>query len=134
MARGVDAVTERQYAMDIKRKAKALGVWRDEFERTQRRLARLYARIDRLEEEFAEEGAQLVIEYTNKGGATNRVKNPYVTEIDFLYEQAIIYERELGLTAAALKKINEAALHPAKDESPMAGLLELVQSRGTRAG
>lgn len=118
-------MTERQYMMDIKRKCAALGVWRDEFERTQRRLAKLYARIDKLEGEFQERGAQLVVEYTNKGGATNYVKNPYVTEIDFLYEQAIVYERELGLTAAALKKINESALH-AKEESPMAGLLRLV--------
>ena len=120
-------MTERQYAMDIKRKARALGVWRDEFERTQKRLARLYARIDKLESEFEAEGAELVIEYTNKICVTNRVKNPYVAEIDFLYEQAIIYERELGLTAAALKKINESALH-AKEESPIVGMLRLVNA------
>lgn len=122
-------MTERQYAMEIKRNAKALGVWRDEFERTQKRLARLYARIDRLEQEFEEEGAELVIEYTNKAGAINRVKNPYVAEIDFLYEQAIIYERELGLTPAALKKINATALHTSKDDSPMAGMFKLVGGR-----
>lgn len=119
-------MTVRQYEMDIKRKAKALGTWRDEFERTQRRLAKLYHRLDTLEAEFEAEGAQLVIEYTNKSGATNQVKNPYVAEIDFLYGQAIIYERELGLTAAALKKIDEEALHPAK-ASPLSGMLTVLQ-------
>lgn len=118
-------MTERQYMMDIKRKCTALGVWRDEFERTQRRLAKIYVRIDEIETAYEESGRFPVITHTNKLGATNIMRNPYIAELDLLYEQALTYERELGLTAAALRKINESALH-AREESPLAGMLRLV--------
>ena len=45
-------MTERGYQLDIKRKCEALGVWRTEFERTQKRLAKIYTRIDRVEALF----------------------------------------------------------------------------------
>lgn len=119
-------MTERQYMMGIKRKCEALGVWKKEFEQVQRRLARIYARIDRLEAEWEAEGGRLVVEHTNKAGATNAMKNPYVAEIDFLYDQALFYEKEMGLTPAALKKIKEGAMR-AKGESPMNGMMRVLK-------
>ena len=121
-------MTERQYTMDIKRKCTALGVWRDEFERTQRRLAKIYTRIDGVEKLYEESGGEPVITVTNNKGHENTMRNPIIAELDILYEQAMQHERELGLTAAALRKINESALH-AKEESPLAGVLSLIQGR-----
>ena len=118
-------MTERQYNMDIKRKCTALGVWRDEFERTQRRLAKVYVRIDQVEGQYEKSGGAPIVEHVNNKGHENAMRNPLLAELDILYEQALTYERELGLTASALRKINESALHT-KDESPMAGLLKLV--------
>lgn len=118
-------MTERQYLIDIKRKCKALETWRDEFERTQRRLAKIYVRIDAVEKLFADSGAEFVIEHTNNKGQTNAARNPYIQELDLLYEQALTYERELGLTAAALRKINEAALKT-KETSPMADVFRMI--------
>ena len=119
-------MTERQYMMDIKRKCQALGVWREEFERTQRRLARIYTRIDAVEELFAGSGGQFVVKHKNNKGETNAARNPYIAEIDILYEQALTCERELGLTAAALKRINEGALH-AREDSPLAEMAKVLK-------
>lgn len=119
-------MTERQYQMDIKRKCAALGVWRDEFERTQRRLAKVYMRIDAVEQLFTESGSAYVVEYTNNKGQTNAARSPYIAELDILYEQALTCERELGLTAAALRRINEGALH-ARESSPLEDLKKVLK-------
>lgn len=121
-------MTERQYNMDIKRKCTALGTWRDEFERTQRRLAKIYTRIDHVEAQYEKSGSVPVVRVTNNKGHENAMRNPYIAELDILYDQALQYERELGLTAAALRKINESALH-AKEQSPLAGVLNLINNR-----
>jgi len=54
------------------------------------------------------------------------VRNPLLAEIDILYEQALTCERELGLTAAALRRINEGALH-AREESPMERMAKVLK-------
>ena len=114
--------------MDIKRKCTALGVWRDEFERTQRRLAKIYTRIDYVEGQYEKSGSAPIVKVTNNKGHENTMRNPFIAELDLLYDQALQYERELGLTAAALRKINESALH-AREESPLAGVLKLMTNR-----
>ena len=107
-------MTERRYLTDIKRKCSALGVWRDEFERTQKRLAKIYVRIDEVERQFEESGGAAVVLYANNKGKENERRNPYLAELDILYDQALTYEKELGLTAAALRRLNEEALRPKK--------------------
>lgn len=111
-------MTERGYQTDIRRKCEALGVWRNEFDRTLKRLAKIYTRIDTVEELFIKNGSQFLVAHKNNKGETNLIRNPYIAELDLLYEQALTYEKELGLTAAALKKINETALH-AREASPL---------------
>ena len=117
-------LTENGYAQDIKRKCEALDVWRPEFERSQRRLAKIYVRIDEVEDAFERSGGKAVIKMT-KGGAEKPARNPYIVELDLLYDQALTYERELGLTAAALKKINESALKT-RAGSPMDELAKVL--------
>lgn len=119
-------MTENGYARDIRKKCEALGVWRDEFDRTLRRLAKIYTRIDAVEELFKKSGGAFIVKHTNKAGAENAMRNPYIAELDILYDQALTYERELGITAAALKKINESALK-AKEDSPLAELGKILK-------
>ena len=45
-----------------------------------------------------------------KNGATNLEQNPLIRLINDLNRDALTYWKELGLTAASLKKINEAAI------------------------
>lgn len=118
-------MTERSYLNDIKRKCVALGVWRDEFERVQKRLAKVYVRIDDVEAKYTGSGSQPVITHKNNKGSENIMRNPFLVELDTLYDQALAYEKELGLTAAALKKINESALH-ARESSPLAGVFKVL--------
>ena len=73
----------------------------------------------------AEAAEAAVVNYVNNKGKENDRRNPYIAELDTLYDQALTYERELGLTAAALKKINETALH-AREESPLAGVFKVL--------
>ena len=117
--------TERQYLADIKKRCEMLGTWRDEFDATRRRLAKIYARLDAVEDQYIREGEEVLVEKEGSQGQVNRVVNPLLTEIEKLSDQALTHEKELGLTAAALKKINEDALH-AKAASPLAGLEKLL--------
>ena len=52
----------------------------------------------------------VVIEYTNKGGSTNHVQNPLLKLANELNRDALTYWKELGLTPAGLKRLNEKAL------------------------
>ena len=95
---------------DIIRRMKAVGTYKDEYIPTVDRLAMLYIHREEIEKQFRESGGSAVIEYTNKAGATNPAKNPYLAARDEVYSQLLAHERELGLTPVGLKKINDAAV------------------------
>ena len=59
-------------------------------------------------------GAQPVLEYTNKAGATNLSKNPLLVLWDELNKSALSFWRDLGLTPAGLRKIDETAMKQQK--------------------
>lgn len=107
-------MTEPEYAEQITSRCESLGTWREEFASTRTRLAKIYVRIDVVEAEYERTGAHPIVTHTNKAGAKNAARNPFLVELDTLYDQALTYERELGLTPAALRKINEDALKPRK--------------------
>lgn len=111
-------LSERAYLQDIKAKCTRLGIWKDEYERAQRRLAKIYVRIDVIESEYEESDTGAVVIHTNKAGKDNAAKNPYLAVLENLYTQALSHERELGLTAAALRKLTDANLK-AEEESPL---------------
>lgn len=117
-------MTEKGYRQDIIKKCRALGTWRDEFARTCARLAAIYARLDAVEDVYVSSGGDPVVKYTNAKGGENLVRNPYLVELDGLYMQALTYEKELGLTAASLKKINESALSQEHKKSALEAALE----------
>ena len=72
--------------------------------------------------EFEESGGTTMIPYTNKNGSTNLVKNPVLIMWNELTKTALAYRRELGLTPAGIKKLNEQALQE-KKRSPLAAAL-----------
>ncbi len=73
-------------------------------------LADILARRDEALKLYKQEGGQPVIEYTNKGGSTNYVQNPLLKLANELNRDALTYWKELGLTPAGLKRLNEKAL------------------------
>lgn len=68
-------------------------------------LADIMERRDVVFTQFIETGGNAVIKHTNKGGATNLVKNPLIIMWDDLNKSALAYWRDLGLTPSGLKKI-----------------------------
>ncbi len=98
------------YIADIEARMQAVGTWRPEFAPVVERLAVLYAERDHIEQLYAEDGSEPVVTHINKAGAANRVKNPFLAARDEVYSQLLAHERELGLTPAALKKLNEAKM------------------------
>jgi hypothetical protein len=97
----------------------AAGTWREWFTDVIDTLAAILERRDALEELFAEEGGEVMIEHTNKAGATNYEQNPILRMINDLNRDALAYWRDLGLTPAGLKKLNEEALKAEKAGSAL---------------
>lgn len=55
--------------------------------------------------EFERMGGQPVITYTNKGGKSNPVKNPFLVLWGEMNTSALAYWRELGLTPSSYRKM-----------------------------
>ncbi len=89
-----------------------LGTYRPQFDVSIEVLARtltdIEANLDEWEAQSKEQGythRQMVIEFTNKSGATNLMKNPYYMNDLQLKESAMKYFKELGFTPNALNKL-----------------------------
>lgn len=118
--------TEKGFRDKIRIAAKGCGTYKPEFEEIIWRLAEIYLRIQQTKAEFKKSGGSVLIKHTNKAGAVNYVKNPLLIEIDNLMKMALEMEKELGLTPASLKKVNEAAMPQnsrAAEDDPLAAAL-----------
>lgn len=83
---------------------------------------------DKAKEKFEESGGEIVVEYTNKNGSTNTVKNPALVVVMECNTQALAYWRDLGLTPAGLKRINESGLKPNPQKSGKT-MLEIMREK-----
>ena len=101
------------------------GTYREYFDHVIETLAAIMERRDDANKQFKESGGETVIEYTNKNGMTNTIKNPALVVVMDLDTQALAYWRDLGLTPAGLKKINEAAMKNKKRSALADALAEL---------
>lgn len=88
-------------------------------------LSSILARRDEATELFLKNGGQILVKHTNKAGAANIEQNPILRLINDLNRDALAYWRDLGLTPAGLKKINESALKGRKEDPLTAALKEL---------
>ena len=106
------------------------GTYQECFDSVIDSLALILQRRDEADEQFIKTGGAPIIKYTNKGGATNPAKNPALILWDDLNKSALAYWRDLGLTPAGLRRINETALSPKKQNS----LTEALRSLGSELG
>lgn len=109
----VDAITQD---------CKALGLYKTAFDPTIVMLADVMVQREDTWTEFEESGGKSMLPYTNKGGAENFVKNPILLMWNELTKTALAYRRELGLTPAGLRKLDEKAMK-SKKRSPLAEAL-----------
>lgn len=123
----VDVSTHRE---EIVARMQSLGLYKVEFMPTIERLAMLYVQREKLEKQFADSGGNAVIMHTNKVGATNAAKNPFLTARDEVYTQLLAHEKELGLTPSSLRRINELALTKPTKKSTLSSVLTSLEKSG----
>lgn len=110
----------------IKKACEDAGTYRQYFNSIIDTLAGLMEMRDNAYDLFLKSGGNTIVKHTNKGGSTNLVKNPMLVVVLDCNAQALAYWRDLGLTPAGLKKINEAAM---KDKQK-SGLAEVLKELG----
>ena len=124
--KGGDKLDVKQWKTKIRKACKEAGTYRKCFDAVIDTLADILARRDEAQELFEESGREILVEHTNKAGAVNIEQNPVIRLINDLNRDALAYWRDLGLTPAGLKKINEAAMKEQKKGSALeAALMKL---------
>ncbi len=98
-------MTKKKWIERIKAQLEMLKTTEIAYDPVIETLAAILEKRDQLEAKYKKDGSRPVIEYTNKAGATNMIKNPLLTMWDDLNKSALAYWRELGLTPSAYKKI-----------------------------
>lgn len=96
-----------------------VGTYRREFDSIIDSLADILEQRDRAYQDFIDSGAEIVIVKVSDRGAENIGKNPRLSIWSDLNTQALAYWRDLGLTPAGLKKINETAIKAEVKESAL---------------
>ena len=109
----IDAITQD---------CKGLGVYKTAFNPAIEMLADVMVQREDVWKEFEDSGGKTMLPYTNKGGSENFVKNPILVMWNELTKTALAYRRELGLTPAGLRKLDEKAMK-SKKRSPLAEAL-----------
>lgn len=115
-------MTKTKYKDIILAQLQQLGTYESTYDNVIESLAAILEQRDKTMKEFKAAGGKSIIEYTNKGGATNTVKNPLLVMWDDQNKTALAYWKELGLTPSSYKKITGEA--PKKSEKK--GLVNIL--------
>ena len=122
-------MTAEEYREEIIANMRSVGTYKPEFEKTVTNLAKLYVDMEEARKQFDASGGRLVVKHTNKGGSTNLVKNPCYVVIEGLQNHILLYNRELGLTPAGLRKIKgEITTDDKKPKGLAAVIMEIEKS------
>lgn len=103
-------MTVDDWKRTIRRQTKAVGTYQKTFESVIDALAKILAQRDEIYQHYVDEGSNALVEKTSDRGAVNWVPNPLLTLWKDLNTSALVYWRDLGLTPAGLKRINESAM------------------------
>ena len=115
----------KKWISKIKRDTKRAGTYKPYFDEVIKTLAMILEERDQAREAFEENGGRVIIEHTNKAGATNHEQNPALRLLNDLNRDALTYWRDLGLTPKGLKAINEQALQEQKADALSEALADL---------
>lgn len=108
----------------IRHSCEEVGTYKQAFDSVIDTLADILERRDVAQEVFRDTGNMVLVEHTNKGGNTNIEQNPALRLINDLNRDALAYWRDLGLTPAGLKRINDAEMAGKKHVSALAQALK----------
>ena len=121
-------MTSKKWRETIKQASMDAGTYKPFFDAVIDTLADILEKRDKAQTEFNKSGKKIIVEHTNKAGATNLEQNPLIRLINDLNRDALAYWKELGLTAASLKRINESAIKGEKELSPLAKALSKLEN------
>lgn len=113
-----------EWRATIEHACRKAGTYREYFDSVIDTLAETMEMRDDARSKFYATGGNSVVSHTNQGGNTNIVKNPMLVVIDDLNKTALAYWRDLGLTPAGLKRINETALKGGSDKPSLGSVLK----------
>lgn len=99
-------MTKKKYIAETRRQMQALGINYESYAIMVDTLADILVQRDQAFLAYKKAGCQMVVEHTNKAGATNATKNPLYTAWRELNDQALAYWRELGLSPSSYKKLS----------------------------
>lgn len=102
--------TAAAWRTQIRKNCEGVGTYKKEFEPVISTLAQILANRDRALYDFEQTGGNVVVTHTNRSGAANLEQNPCLRLANDLNRDALAYWRDLGLTPAGLRKIDEDAL------------------------
>lgn len=106
--------TKKKWKRKITSVCKKAGTYRPTFDLVIMELAEIISMRESATEYFISNGNKTIIEYTNKSGNTNIVKNPAISIIIQLDQLALSYWRELGLTPKGYKALGADAIEQPK--------------------
>ena len=118
-------MNEEQWKKKIRQQVRAAGMYRKEFDSVIATLASILAARDAAYEQWEEEGSEMLIERVSDRGAVNRSKNPLIQIWSDLNASALAYWRDLGLTPAGLKRIDEKAMKAKRMSSMEKALMDI---------
>lgn len=110
-------MTATKWRNQIRKACENAGTYRPPFDSVIDALSKILEQRDATYKAYIDGGAKPILEYTNSAGATNSSKNPALILWNDLNTTALAYWRDLGLTPAGLKKINESAMKPVRKSS-----------------
>lgn len=103
-------MTARAWKGRLKKLTEEVGTYKPAFDPIIQATAELLEQIERVHEQFVEEGSQIMITKVLDRGGKNIVENPLLKTWREMREEQLRFFIQLGLTPAALKKINESAI------------------------
>lgn len=118
-------MNKKQYKTRITTASKNVGTYKKSFDHVIATLADILEERDRVRKQYLDEGAEPLVTVVSDRGAENRRPNPLLRQWNDLNTTALAYWRDLGLTPAGLKKINDETLK----EKPKGSKLDEVLSK-----
>ena len=116
---------KKTWVRKIRQACKEAGTYRPYFDITINTLGDVLEMRDRAMEQYIASGGNPVVIHTNKAKEKNLVKNPALIAVDDLNKTALAYWRDLGLTPAGLRRINDDLMKPQKTSALIQALASL---------
>ena len=115
----------------IREACEAAGTYRPFFDMVIDALAGILERRDLAVLEFEESGCCVLITHVNQAGEANLTQNPALRLINDLNRDALQYWRDLGLTPAGLRRINEERMKKVETKKTESVLASIQAKRKT---